>query len=201
MGVCRESAYCQGAPSVSSDLRFWAVSLSGRHEAAVSSEACTALHVITNLQKVRIFLKCDLKAISFFNASDRFYLYTVIHVSISELLHPLFCSGIPREGENMELKKICQKGATNKAIWTQSPQEDMWSLFRKKEQVGENTLPYQVFIRGYSLELLLQDKSRTCLWILPGLDQCRTSWMCGWLVNKEKVITLKVWTPSKKDNK
>ena len=25
--------------------------------------------------------------------------------------------------------------------------------------------------------------------------------MCGWVVNKEKVITLKAWTPSKKDDK
>lgn len=41
----------------------------------------------------------------------------------------------------------------------------------------------------------------TCFWRVSGLDQCQMSSMCGWVVNKENVITLKAWTPSKKDDK
>lgn len=50
---------------MSSDLGFWVVSLRGRPEDAVTSEPWTVLHTNTNLQKVKIFLDGDLKAISF----------------------------------------------------------------------------------------------------------------------------------------
>lgn len=89
------------------------MSLRGGCEVTASTETRTLPHTDPNLHKVEIFLDCDLKTLPLFNASDGFPQFAFINVSTSD---PLFCPGTPKEGENLQLMKICAKETTDVAI-------------------------------------------------------------------------------------
>lgn len=70
-----------------------------------------------------------------FNAIDSFHLYTFTNISSSEPLCPLFCPGIPREGENVKPMEICAKEAID-VEFDHSPCKETCELWPKWRAYG-----------------------------------------------------------------
>lgn len=116
VGGTLEWAYHKGPFLVASDLGFGVVCLKrGMKSCQYGNQYCSPHK--PKLAEVGIFLDCYLKAILFVSATDGFHLYTLTNMSISEPLCPHFCAEIPREGENVQPTKSCDKEAIDVAIW------------------------------------------------------------------------------------
>ena len=90
VGVCSVSSYLQGPFLLFSDPEFWMVGPRGGQELIASTDTRAVLHLNPDLQKVGVFLDCELKVISYFNVSDSFCLFTFTNVSTMEPVCPFF---------------------------------------------------------------------------------------------------------------
>nr|XP_033771753.1 E3 ubiquitin-protein ligase TRIM39-like [Geotrypetes seraphini] len=105
LGVCKDSVSRKGTISITPGEGYWAVRLREGDTYWALTSPSTELLLNASPRAVGILLDYEAGKISFYNADNKFHIFTFTHTFTDEL-RPYFCPGVSREGKNTRALKI-----------------------------------------------------------------------------------------------